>query len=211
MAPDLGSGDGQEVAGEADRRSMEVPARLDATVGQHAGVVDRRHQFGVGHRTGKRDGVARRAVHLRGAAQRVGILNTGVVGAMAGDDRAAVEQPPKVGGRHGLAVVRSQRHQVGGERTIGRHQCLDAHRRGDVGGAHEHVEIGERQHQHPEHAVGAVDQRQPFLGPQRDRLQYPRRPSPPRTLLRRSTPARRAPTVRDRHWRPAIRARARQG
>ena len=152
-----------------DRRAVEVPARLDASVGQHTGVVDRRHQFGLGDRAGERDGVACRAVHLRRAAQRVRILHARVVGAMAGDDRAAVEQPPKVGGRHGLAVVRAQRHQVGGEGSIGGHQRLDAHRCGDVGGAHQHVEIGERQHQHPEHAVGAVDQRQPFLGPQRDR------------------------------------------
>ena len=82
---------------------------------------------------------------------------------------ATGEQPTQVGCRSGLAVVRAQRHQIGGERPVGGHQRLDAHRRGDVGRAHQHVEIGERQHQHAEHAVGAVDQRQPLLGPQRDR------------------------------------------
>ena len=32
-----------------------------------------------------------------------------------------------------------------------------------------HVEVGQGEHEHAEHAVGAVDQRQPLLGPQRDR------------------------------------------
>ena len=40
---------------------------------------------------------------------------------------------------------------------------------GDVGDAQQHVEVGERQHEHAEHPVGAVDQRQALLGPQRER------------------------------------------
>ena len=64
--------------------------------------------------------------------------------------------------------MRAQRHQVGGKRPVGGHQRFHAHRRGDVGGAHQHVEIGEGQHQHAEHPVGAVDQRQSLLGAQRD-------------------------------------------
>ena len=166
---DLGGSDRQEVARKADGCAVEVAARLDATVGQHAGVVDRRHQLGVGNRAGVGDGVARRAVHLRSAAQRVRILHARIVGAVTGNDRAVDEQPSQVGGRHRLAVMRTQCHEVGGERPVGRHQRLDAHRRGDVGGSHQHVEVGECEHQHAEHAVGAVDQRQALLGAQRDR------------------------------------------
>ena len=66
-------------------------------------------------------------------------------------------------------MVRSKHHQVLGKRPVGGHQRLHAHRRGDVGRTHQHVEIGERQHEHAEHAVGPVDQRQTLLGPQRDR------------------------------------------
>ena len=78
---------------------------------------------------------------------------------------AAVEQPAEVAGRRRLAGVGTQRHQVGGEGAVGTEQRLDRHRRRDVSGAQEHVEIGEGEHQHAEHAVGAVDQRQAFLRP----------------------------------------------
>ncbi len=164
----LGCGDRQEVAGEPDRRAVEMSTRLDPAVRHHAGVVDRGHQLDVGNRVGERDGVASGSVHLWRAPQRIRILHTRVIRPMAGDDGAAVEQPAQVGCRHRLAAVGTQRHEVGGEGAIGCHQRLDAHRRCDVGGAHQHIEIGERHHQHAEHAVGAVDQCKTFLGLQRD-------------------------------------------
>ena len=66
-------------------------------------------------------------------------------------------------------AMRTQRHQVGGEGPVGAQQRLDRHRRRDVGRAEQHVEVGEREHEHAEHAVGAVDEGQAFLGLQRDR------------------------------------------
>ena len=75
-------------------RTVEVSARLDAAVGQHGGVVDRRAQldFGCGDRRGR--GVAGRAMDLRGTPQRVGVLRAGIVRPMAGHDRAALEEDP---------------------------------------------------------------------------------------------------------------------
>ena len=77
---------------------MEVAARLDPSVGQDHRVVDRRARArasATASRVGER--VAGGAVDLRRAAQRVGVLHAGVVLAMAGDDRRAVEQAAQVG------------------------------------------------------------------------------------------------------------------
>ena len=75
----------------------------------------------------------------------------------------------EVGRRRRLSGVRAQRHQIGGERPVGPHQRFDRHRRRDVRRAQQHVEVGDGEDEHPEHAVGAVDQRQTLLGLQRDR------------------------------------------
>ncbi len=55
----LGGGDREEIAGEADRRAVEVAARLDPAVGQHHRVVDRGCELGA-----RRSG--RRALRCRG-------------------------------------------------------------------------------------------------------------------------------------------------
>ena len=73
-----------------------------------------------------------------------------------------------VGGRLGLARLGPQLLQVGGEHGVGAEQALDAHRRRHVGGHEQLAQIGDRQHEHAEHAVGAVDQREPLLLAQRD-------------------------------------------
>ena len=54
--------------------------------------------------------------------------------------------------------------EVGLERAIGAQQRLDRHRRGDVGGSEQQLGVRARKGEHAEHAVGAVDERQPFLG-----------------------------------------------
>jgi hypothetical protein len=88
---------------------------------------------------------------------------------VAGHDRRTGEQPGEVRGGGGLSGVRPQGLQVGGEHPVGGELTLDAHRGGDVGGLQQHPQVGDRQHQHAEHPVGAVDQREPFLGLQLDR------------------------------------------
>ena len=94
--PDVGDGDGEEVGDGGDRRAVEVSARLDAAIGQHDRVVDERDQLAVGDRPGVLDGVAGRAVDLRRAAQRVGVLHAVVAVAVAGDERRTVEQGAQV-------------------------------------------------------------------------------------------------------------------
>jgi hypothetical protein len=89
---------------------------------------------------------------------------------VAGHDPAAGQQRPEVRRRRGLPGVRPELLQVVGEHGVGAQQRLDAHGGGDVGRRQQPAEVGQGQHQHPEHAVGAVDEGQPLLLGQLDRL-----------------------------------------
>ncbi len=65
--------------------------------------------------------------------------------------------------------MRPERLQLGREHPVGGELALHRHRRGDVGGAQQHPQVGDREHQHPEHAVGAIDEREALLRDQLDR------------------------------------------
>ena len=123
-------------------------------------------------RAGVVDGVARGAVHLRRAAQRVRVLHARAHGRVAvrRDDRRVGEERAEVRGGCRLPDLRTQRHEVGGEDRIGAELALDRHRGGDVGRVEQHREVVEREQQHPEHAVGAVDEGEALLLAQHERL-----------------------------------------
>ena len=122
---DVGDRDGQEVGDGGDRRAVEVAARLDPPVGQHDRVVDERHQLALGDRPGVLDGVPGRAVDLRRAAQRVGVLDPVVAVAVAGHDRRAGEQA-RAGSPRSTAWPTCGRiaDEVLGERPVGAEQRL---------------------------------------------------------------------------------------
>ncbi len=68
----------------------------------------------------------------------------------------------------GLADLRAQRLQIGGEGSIGAEDAFDGHRCSDVGDAGERAEIVEREAEHAEDAVGSVDEGKALLGAQGD-------------------------------------------
>ncbi len=74
------------------------------------------------------------------------------------------------GSTRGLPRVRAQRHQVGGEDVVAAHEPLDAHRGRDVGRRHQGAEVVDREAEHSEHSVGAVDEGQTLLLGQGHRL-----------------------------------------
>ena len=118
----------------------------------------------LGHALGVRERVAGRAVHLRRAAQRVGVLHPRVALAVAGDDRRAGEQA-------GAGSRRSRPGRAAGAARSGprrrRDRCRAAPRRTSPRRcrrpAAEPAGRAQRQDQHAEHAVGAVDQREALL------------------------------------------------
>ena len=114
------------------------------------------------------DGVARRAVHLRRAAHRVGVLHPAAVGVRV-VERAAVDQPAQVGGATPLAAMRPGGVDARVERGNRAAQRVDGQRGDDVGGAGQPVGGGDGQRQHGRGGLGAVDQRQALLGGRADR------------------------------------------
>jgi hypothetical protein len=154
---------------------VEVPAGFDPAIREDHRVVDRRLELGVGDQRRVGEGVAHGSADLWSAAQRVGVLHARVVFAMRGDDLRAVEQPGEIRGARGLARLRPQRDQVRGERAVGAQKRLHRHRCRDVRDLDQAAEVLDRQDQHPQHPVGAVDQRQALLGPQGQGLDAGRR------------------------------------
>ena len=100
---EFGHGDGQEVEHHGEGLAVEVAAGDDhVLVGQHDGVVGGGVDFGLDDGLHVADGVLGGAVHLRGAAEAVGVLHVLFV---ALDDLAAVEHLAHGGGGLELALV----------------------------------------------------------------------------------------------------------
>jgi hypothetical protein len=97
-AGQLGDGHRERIEPECERLAVEVPVRDDELLVQQ-------HEWVVGggvhlHRDGRvdvREQIAARAVHLRGAAQRVGVLHL-VAPAVGLDDRRPFQEPQHVRG-----------------------------------------------------------------------------------------------------------------
>ena len=109
-------------------------------------------------------------MHLRRAAQAVGVLHRVVALPVAGDQRAAGQQPPQVAGAGQLPGVRADDLHPLVVRAVGAEQRLDAHRGADVGDLDQQADVVDRQRQQHLHRLGAVDQGQPLLGGQHERL-----------------------------------------
>ena len=106
-ARQLGDRHRKGVEREGERLAVEVAGGDDLVlVDEHERVVGRRVQLDGDRRLRVREEVAARAVHLRGAAQRVGVLHL-VAPAVRLDDRRPLEQPPHVGRRVDLTLERA--------------------------------------------------------------------------------------------------------
>ena len=112
---DVGGDDRGEVEHVGHRGAVEVAVGLDPVLlRQHHRVVDRRRQLPPGDRGAVREGVPRGAVHLRRAAQRVGVLDpVAVRPAVRGDHPAVGQDRHQVGRGVGLARVRPERLELG--------------------------------------------------------------------------------------------------
>ncbi len=150
---------------------MEVAVRDDeALVDEHERIVGRGVQLDRDGRLDVVEEVAARAVHLRRAAKRVGVLHL-VAPAVRLDDRRPFEQAVDVRGRVDLPAQRPclvDRRVEARPRALER---LERERAGEVGDAGEPSRAHEREGGHRGHELRAVDQRQTLLRRQRDRLE----------------------------------------
>ena len=114
--------------------------------------------------------VARGAVHLRRAAERVRVLHL-VAPAVRLVDRRALEQPEDVRGRVALAPQRPERVDLREEARPRALQRLERERAGDVGGLREPARAHEAERAERGHELRAVDEREALLRLQRHRLE----------------------------------------
>ncbi len=124
---------------------MEVPGRDEqAVVDEHERVVGRRVELGRDRVLDVVEQVARRAVHLRRAAQRVRVLHL-VAPAVRLDDRRAVEQAQHVARRRALTAQRPQLVHLRDERVARALQRLERERARAVGGLRQPERANERE------------------------------------------------------------------
>jgi hypothetical protein len=88
---------------------------------------------------------------------------------VAGHDGTPGQDGAHVRRGSGLTLLRAKPLQVVVEHGVRAEQALDAHRRRDVRRGEQPAKVGDGQHQHAQHAVGAVDEGESLFFPQRDR------------------------------------------
>src|SRR5262245_28383456 len=119
-------------------------------------------------------GIANRAVNLRGATQAVGVLHAGIFfgGAMRFANFAAFVDLCEVARSAAGAGVGARVHDARVESTGTAAQRVERERSGDVGGVGESVGFAKREAEQSEHALRAVEEREAFLGFERDRNDF---------------------------------------
>ena len=115
------------------------------------------------------EGVAHRAVHLRHAAQRVGVLHL-LAFQVRFANHAAFQHAAQVLRYQQLSGMRARLVNALVEGDIGAFQRVEGERSDNVGGVGQNVGLQHRQQADGQHGLGAVDQRNRFLGFQHQRL-----------------------------------------
>jgi hypothetical protein len=177
--------DANEIEGEGQGLSVEVAAREDVASLGFAGLElglsdlafvreDQRVIDGGIHldlknlaRVGQR--VSHGSVDLRDATQGVRILDTGAV-AMTFAKGAALHHATQIRGDLDLPGMRTGLMDARVEGDVGALQCIERYRSDDVSGVGECFGLEERERTDGEHGLGAVNERDGFLGFERDGL-----------------------------------------
>ena len=151
---------------------VAIGARVDdPAAGEDERIVRRRVELDVEHAPELIERIADGAVHLRDATERVRVLDL-VGGAVMGLLQTAVAQEVAHLGRDGdLPGMRSRQLVGRGEGDVRAEQCLDRLRGRDARGADQAIRVGQEQRGERAHHLGPVEQREPFLRLQLQRLQ----------------------------------------
>ena len=117
---------------------------------------------------GEAQRAAHRAVHLRHAAQAVGVLHARGSGAARGIDVAPLQQRAQAGGDRALSRMRPRRVYALVEGDGRAEQGFQRHRARDVGEAREPGGAPERERAHGGERLRSIEQREAFLRCQAD-------------------------------------------
>ncbi len=162
------------VRSHRQRLTVKISAADDvaaAVADEYERIVGGAVQFYGCHLARLRQRIAHRAVHLRRAAQAVGILHARIFfrGTMRFANLAAFVQAREVARRHRGAGVRTCVHDARVECAGTSAQRVERQCRGNIRGVHQQVGIAESEAQQRQHPLRAVKQGQSFFGFQRDR------------------------------------------
>ncbi len=216
----------EKIQSERERFAVKVSSR-DYIAGKIPGVgdkyqriIDRGIRLDLKHLEAVRQRVAHRTVHLRDAAQGIGVLHPAAF-AMRFANLAAFEHAPQIRRRLHLTTVRPSLVNALVESGVRALERVATQAAQQVGRIHQRFGREQRQRTHGQHALRAVDQRNGFFCLQRQRLDLRplqhiscwKRARPQRRYipLRQSTPAPDAPEAPDRRSRPRCPATARTG
>lgn len=171
-AGDVSERDGEHVHGDGDGHAVEVAAGDDVAgagvvredewvVGDGGELVEDGGAHGI-------EGVDGGAEHLRDTAERVGVLDARVVLAVAWEDLGAGEQASDGGGDSPLTGLIAGGVESVVEEGVGGPAGVDGHGGGAEGGRKERVDVDEGEGGPAGHEVRAVDERETFLGFERE-------------------------------------------
>jgi thiol-disulfide isomerase/thioredoxin len=138
-------------------------------IGRDGRVLERHAGFDAKHAAELGQGVAGRTMHLRHAAQAVGVLDLVAAGRMRRADLAAIEELAQVPGGRDLPGVRTGRDELFGEGGRGAEHRLQAHCADDVRDERQALCVVEGQRADAGHELRPVEQGEPFLGLERQR------------------------------------------
>ncbi len=147
---------------------MEVAAGCHLPVGEDHRVVDGAGQLAGRDSAHVIERVPPGADYLGSAAQRIGILNPGVVQLVGRHDARAGQHAEHVGGRDHLARLGSQGRQLGPEGLVGAEEGFHGHGGGHFRVAEQSGRVLAGQAELAEHAIRTVDQGQALLGGQHE-------------------------------------------
>ena len=164
----LGEGYGEEIHRQRDGLAVEIPRRDDhVLVGEDRRVVGGAVDLGRQHALDIVDGVLRSPVHLGDAAERIGILYVflGACGQLA-----AFQQAPDVACRGELPAVGADQVHLVAERLDAPVESVERQRPDAVGPLAQAAGLDQRPDAVGAHELRTVEQRQPLLGLELDRL-----------------------------------------
>ena len=186
---ELGDRDRERVERERHRLAVEVPVGDELVASPRGRAGCRwRVQLDRDRRVRVVEQVAARAVHLRRAAQRVGVLHLVAPAVGLDDRRASSRRRSSPRSRAGPGSGRSAGSRAEGRR--GALERLERERARDVGDRGEAARAHAAERAHGRHVLRPVDEREPLLGAQRTGSSSARASaSPPGAVRRRRRPS----------------------
>ena len=154
-----------------NRLAVEVPSAHDLVAHRPAafgsedeGVVGPGVDLHLEDAAAKGDRISCRPMHLRHAAQGIGVLHLVAMLLMRGIDGAPREQGAQVIGHGDLAWVGTHGLDAFAKRALRAEEPLDGHGAADVGELEQVLSAEQGEPSHRADRLGAVHQRQPLLG-----------------------------------------------